>query len=89
MSGSLTTAAREIAKYNLDLVGIQKVRWEEGGTARGEDYTFIDGKENEYKQLRTGFFVQRRLVLAVTREEFVSDRMSYIVLSGRMCHITV
>jgi hypothetical protein len=31
MSGSLTTVARELATYKLDLVGIQEVRWEEGG----------------------------------------------------------
>jgi len=31
-SGSLTTAARELAKYKLDLVGVQEVRWHKGGT---------------------------------------------------------
>jgi hypothetical protein len=30
-SGLLTTAARELARYELDLVGVQKVRWEMGG----------------------------------------------------------
>jgi len=29
--GSLTPAARELAKYELDLVGVQKVRWEKRG----------------------------------------------------------
>jgi hypothetical protein len=33
-SGSLTTAAREFAKYKLDLVGVQEVRWGQGGTIR-------------------------------------------------------
>ena len=37
----------------------------------------------------TGFFVHRRIVLAVKRVEFVSDRMSYIVLRGRWCNIIV
>jgi exonuclease III len=27
-AGSLTTAARELAKYKLDLVGVQEVRWD-------------------------------------------------------------
>jgi hypothetical protein len=27
-AGSLITAARELARYNLDLVGVQKVRWD-------------------------------------------------------------
>jgi len=31
-AGSLTTAAREFARYKLDLVGIKEVRW---GKCRG------------------------------------------------------
>ena len=37
----------------------------------------------------TEFFVHHRIVSAVKRVEFVSDRMSYIVLIGRWCNIIV
>ena len=37
----------------------------------------------------TGFFVHRRIVSAVKREEFVSDTLSYIVLRGRWLNIIV
>jgi hypothetical protein len=30
--GSLMTVLRELSKYKLDLVGVQEVRWEGGGT---------------------------------------------------------
>jgi hypothetical protein len=40
-SGSLKTVARELGKYKLDLVGVQEVRWDKGGTERAEDYTFF------------------------------------------------
>jgi hypothetical protein len=39
--GSLKTAARELGKYKFDLVGVQEVRWEKGGTEWTEDYTFF------------------------------------------------
>jgi hypothetical protein len=39
--------------------------------------------------LGTGFFVHQRTVSAIKRVEFVSDRMSYIVLRGRWCNIIV
>jgi hypothetical protein len=35
------------------------------------------------------FFVLMRLVSAVSRVEFVSDSMPYIILRGRCCYIIV
>jgi hypothetical protein len=35
------------------------------------------------------FFVHHRTVSAVKREQFVSDRMSHIVLRGSWCNIVV
>jgi hypothetical protein len=44
--GSLKTVARELGKCKLDLVGVQEVRWEKGGTERVEDYAFFYGQGN-------------------------------------------
>jgi exonuclease III len=87
--GSLKTVARELGWYKLDLVGVQEVRWEKGGTERAEDYTFFYGQGNGNHQLGTGFFVQKRIVSAVRRVEFISERMSYVILRGRLCDIIV
>ena len=37
----------------------------------------------------TRVFVHHRIVSAVKRVEFVSDRVSYIVVRGRWCNIIV
>jgi exonuclease III len=88
-SGSFKKVARELGKYKLDLVGVQEVRWDKGGTEQADDYTFFYGAGNEDHQLGVGFFVHKRIISAVRRVEFISDRMSYIILRGRWCNIFV
>jgi hypothetical protein len=36
-AGSLRAVAEEISKYKLDLVGVQKVRWDGGGTEPADE----------------------------------------------------
>ena len=49
-------AARELARYKLDLVGVQEVSWKKEGTLKAGDYSFFYGKGNENHQLGTGVF---------------------------------
>jgi hypothetical protein len=69
---------------------VQKVRWEGGGTEPAGEYTFFYGNGNENHELGIGFVVVcKRIISAVRRVEFVSDRMSYIILRGRWRDIIV
>jgi exonuclease III len=40
-AGSLKTVLRELARYKLDLVGVQEIRWQGGGTEPAREYTFF------------------------------------------------
>jgi hypothetical protein len=40
-AGSLRAVAGEISKYNLDLVEVQEVRWDGGGTEPASECMFL------------------------------------------------
>jgi hypothetical protein len=61
-------------------VGVQEVRWDRGGTEPADEYTYVYRKGNENHEMGTGFLVHNRIISAMKSLEFVSDRMSYIIL---------
>jgi exonuclease III len=78
--GSLRAVISEMTKHKLDLVGVQEVRWVEGGSQPADNYTFLYGNGNADHHLGTGFFVYKGIVSSFKRIEFISDRMMYITL---------
>jgi len=68
-SGSLKTGASQSAKYKVDLVGVQEVRWDSSGDEPVDDYTFFYGSGNVNHHLWTGFSVHKGIISAVKRVE--------------------
>jgi exonuclease III len=54
-AGALRLVGEEILKYKLDLVGVQEVRWNRGGTEPAGQYTFFYGKGNQNHEYGTGY----------------------------------
>jgi hypothetical protein len=63
-------------------------RWGKEAIVRTGDYIFCVEKEIKIISLNT-CFVNHRIVSAVKRVKFVSDRMPCIVLRGRWCNVVL
>jgi hypothetical protein len=65
-------------------------RWLDGikGHCKSRGLYFIPWKRKQNSSIETGIFVHHKNT-AVKRVEFVSDRLSYIVLGRRLCKIVV
>jgi hypothetical protein len=64
------TVSNELSKYKIDMVGVQEVKWDSGGTNPAE-YTFFYGKRNETK-LNSVALVSERTILT-ERPPLVSE----------------
>jgi exonuclease III len=52
---SLKAVVRKLARYKLDFVSVQEIRWDKEGTVRTGNYIFFYSKEKENHQLGQGF----------------------------------
>jgi hypothetical protein len=58
-AGSLRPLAEEISEYKLNLLGVQEIRWDGGGTKQAAEYAFFYGKGNENHESGTDFLYIR------------------------------
>jgi hypothetical protein len=75
--------ASELAKCNFIILQVQEVRWAKSGSQPADNYTFFYGNRNTHHYLGSNIFVHKRIRSAVKMAQFISDRMSYIILRGR------
>jgi hypothetical protein len=54
-AGSLMAAARELARYKLDLVGVQEMTWDKEGTVKEGIIVFSMGKKMKIISWEQGF----------------------------------
>ena len=81
-SVTLTAAARELARYKLDLVGVQEVRWDKRGQCKSRDYNFLYGRGKKISNWEWDICTQQNGTSS-KRLEFVIYRVSYIMPKGR------
>jgi len=69
-------------------VAVQEFRWKERGTVSEGLYYFL-WKKKRKSSIGTTTFVHHRIISAVKRMVFVSERKSYIVLRGGWCNVNL
>jgi len=57
MAGSLTAAARELARYKLDLVGVQEVRMRQRGHSKSWGLNFFLWKRKQKSSIGNRIFL--------------------------------
>ena len=88
MAGSFKAATMELARYKLIYSGCAGGQVGQRGHSKSRGLWFL--RERKWKSsIGNRFFVHHRIVSAVKRVEFVSDRLSYTVLRGRWRNIIV
>jgi hypothetical protein len=66
-AGSLRAVEEKMSKYMLDLLGVEEVRWDGGGTEPARELTFLYGNGNKNQESGMFFFVHKRIISTVTR----------------------
>jgi hypothetical protein len=54
-----------------------------------DSFTVVHGNVNDNHQLGTGFLICKGIISTIERVEFISDRMSCIMLRGHWCDIVL
>ena len=87
--GKLEVVKQELARVNIDILGISKLRWTGMGEFNSDDhYTYYCGQES-LRRNGIALIVNKRAQNAVLEYSLKNDRMISIHSQGKPFHITV
>jgi len=86
--GAAQCLVKEIRKYNLGMVVLQEIRWDDKGTLDLQDMNIFYGECNDRRQFGTGFAVHKSIVPLVTELKSINPRISTLTIKGQCFDIT-
>lgn len=86
--GTAQCLVKEIRRYNLEVVVLQEIRWNEKGILNLKDRTIFYGECNDRRQFGTGFAVHKSIAPLVTEFKSTNPRMLTLTIKGQFFDIT-
>ena len=87
--GKLEVVKQEMARVNIDILGISKLKWTGMGEFSSDDhYIYYCGQES-LRRNGVAIMVNKRVQNAVLGCNLKNDRMISVRLQGKPCNITV
>ncbi|KAE9523136.1 hypothetical protein AGLY_016450 [Aphis glycines] len=73
--GAAQNIIKEIEKYKLKIVALQKIRWDDTRALDIQETTILYGKCNEQRQIRTDFAVHKSLITNIREFKNINPRI--------------
>ena len=87
--GKLEAVKQEMARLNIDILGISELKWTEMGEFNSDDcYVYYCGQES-FRRNGVAIIVNERFRNAVLGCDFKNDRMISVCLQGKPFSITI
>ena len=88
--GKLEVVKQEMARVNVDILGISEIRWTGMGEFNSDDhYIYSTVSRNPLRRNEVAIIVNKRLRNAVLGCNLINDRMISVCFQGKPFNITV
>ena len=87
--GKLELVKQEMARVNIDILGISELKWTEMGEFNSDEHCFYYCGQESLRRNRVAIMVNKRVRNAVLGCNLKNDRMTSVRLQGKPFNITV
>ena len=87
--GKLDVVKQEMARTNIDILGVSELKWMSMGEFNSDDYHIYHCWQESHRRNRVALIVSKRVGKAVMGYNLKNDRMISIRIQGRHFNITV
>ena len=87
--GKLEVVKQEVARVNVDILGISKIKWSGMGEFNSDDHCIYYCGQESLRRNGVTIMVNKRIQNAVLRCSFKNDKMISVLFQGKPFNITV